>query len=103
MVIPDIGGSRTGIAMQFAETLGRLSALCGPEQVGTPVQEASFRPDAFEMKTPGWGAHADLPSENRDDPENAPGLQGLGGWLTKPFTGPVGKAVDVASTVPAME
>jgi protein ImuB len=35
---------------QFAETLARLTALCDSDRVGTPVVEATYRPDTFQMK-----------------------------------------------------
>ena len=35
---------------QFAETLARLTALCGSDCVGTPVVKATYRPDTFQIK-----------------------------------------------------
>jgi protein ImuB len=37
---------------QFAETLARLSALCGADKVGTPVLPDTHRPDAFQIVRP---------------------------------------------------
>jgi protein ImuB len=39
---------------QFAETLARLTALAGQENVGTPVPEASYQSDAFKMQRPNF-------------------------------------------------
>jgi len=39
---------------RFAETLGRLEALLGPERVGSPRLKNSHRPDAIELQPYHW-------------------------------------------------
>jgi len=57
---------------QFHHTLARLSALCGSGNVGTPVVEDSFRPDAFRMEAPRFElATVAAVYDRRLDSENA--------------------------------
>jgi protein ImuB len=58
---------------QFDETLARLSALCGPHRVGTPILEGSYRPDAFRMESPDFSKAL----EPREKPLQSSGTTGL--------------------------
>ena len=50
---------------QFAETLARLTGLCGSDRVGTPRPEATHRPDAFTLKPPEFGSRLPRPRRGR--------------------------------------
>jgi protein ImuB len=39
---------------QLSETLARLTGLLGPDCVGTPVLEETYRPDAFRIESFSW-------------------------------------------------
>jgi protein ImuB len=52
---------------RFAETLGRLTALCGAGRVGTPHLAATHEPDAFRVTPPDFGAAMELSGMNRCD------------------------------------
>src|SRR4030095_8961967 len=52
---------------QLSETLARLTALLGSDQIGTPVLEETHRPDAFRLQPFAWAVVSAVPSgENRE-------------------------------------
>ena len=55
---------------QLSETLARLTALLGPDRVGTPVVEETFRPDTFHLEPFTWQP-GDAPVANDPLPRSA--------------------------------
>jgi protein ImuB len=58
---------------QFAETLARLQALLGTDQVGTPELEASHHPDAFHVRP--YEMDAPAPQKSNELPVGIPWLR----------------------------
>lgn len=52
----------------FYETLAHLTALLGPDRVGTPIAEPTYRPDAFRMESVRFDASTTRP----DVPDRMP-------------------------------
>ena len=55
---------------QFAETLARLTALLGPENIGTPQLIPSHKPDSFAMAAPEFHSHMERGSASRSGVDN---------------------------------
>ncbi|MGI8964825.1 MAG: hypothetical protein ACR2H1_01920, partial [Limisphaerales bacterium] len=77
---------------QFSETLARLSALCGAKNIGAPVLENSFRPDAFQMRPPNF--------ENVPTQKPKPKIQNVGLNLRR-FRPPFHADVETKNKKPA--
>ena len=61
---------------QLSETLARLTALLGSDQIGTPVLEETHRPDAFRMQPFVWAVVSAVSSgENRESGPNSYALR----------------------------
>src|SRR4026208_1862071 len=61
---------------QLSETLARLTALFGSDQIGTPVLEETHRPDAFRMQPFSWAVVSAAPSgANRESGPDSPALR----------------------------
>lgn len=45
---------------QFAETLARLTGLCGADRVGTPQLLSTHKPDSFAMAAPEFHSHVEI-------------------------------------------
>jgi protein ImuB len=50
---------------QFAETLARLTGLCGADRVGTPQLLSTHKPDSFTMPAPEFHSRIELESEGK--------------------------------------
>ena len=60
---------------QFAETLARLSALCGSERIGAPVPLNTHRPDSFRMQPPDFDSPAPAQNKGTQKKSNGPALR----------------------------
>jgi protein ImuB len=76
---------------QFSETLARLTALCGAENVGTPVLQDTHRPDAFQIVSPDFEKHSSESPAHKTD---------LNGLKLRRFRPPVQASVRTQHGVP---
>ena len=90
---------------QFAETLARLTALCGAERVGTPQLEATYRPDAFKV-TPTFlsAGSSDSPADQRntglESPVNPP--TGMSALPLRRFRPPLASHIEFRDEKPSL-
>ena len=78
---------------RFYETIGRLNALLGPDRVGTPVLQNSFKPDDFVLEPITASLDTAAPSETL--PSSARGL------LLRRFRPPIPTTVKLHDGQPA--
>jgi protein ImuB len=79
---------------QFAETLARLEALCGPNRVGTPSLEPTLRPDSFRIKPPEFCESGELGKVGK--------LRYLCGLQVRRFRPPLAAQVEFREQSPAL-
>jgi protein ImuB len=79
---------------QFFETIARLEALLGPGRCGTPVNEASYKPDVFKMEAPRFHDGAELAEFSNADRVATIGLS------LRRFRPPVPARVTIAEEQP---
>ena len=87
---------------QFAETLSRLGALCGPDRVGTPVPEGTYQPDAFRIKTPDFNGDSLNPKSSVNLHSSLCTLHSARGPALRRYRPPVAAQIEFRQDRPAV-